>query len=35
MKITVIKKATETRKPQNFCPWIIDDSGAPTTGTTK
>jgi len=27
MKITVIKKAAATRKPQNFCPWIIDDSG--------
>ena len=25
MKITVIKKATNTKKPQNFCPWIIDD----------
>ena len=30
MKITVIKKATATRKPQNFCPWIIDDT-APRT----
>jgi len=30
MKITVVKKATATRKPQNFCPWIIDDS-APRT----
>jgi hypothetical protein len=28
MKITVIKKATSTRKPQNFCPWVLDD-GAP------
>lgn len=26
MKITVIKKATTTRKPSNFCPWMIDDS---------
>ena len=25
MKITVIKKATTTRKPQNFCPWIVED----------
>jgi hypothetical protein len=25
MKITVIKKATTTKKPQNFCPWIMDD----------
>jgi hypothetical protein len=25
MKITVIKKATPTRKPQNFCPWIMDE----------
>jgi hypothetical protein len=30
MKITVVKKATATRKPQNFCPWLIDD-GAPRT----
>ena len=26
MKITVIKKAAETRKPQNFCPWVVDDN---------
>ena len=25
MKITVIQKASTTRKPQNFCPWISDD----------
>jgi hypothetical protein len=25
MKITVITKAATTRKPQNFCPWIMDD----------
>ncbi len=25
MKITVIKKAAPTRKPQNFCPWVVDD----------
>ena len=25
MKITVIKKATTTKKPNNFCPWIMDD----------
>ena len=25
MKITVVKKASTTRKPQNFCPWVIDD----------
>ena len=32
MKITVIKKAASTRKPQNFCPWVVDDSGGgPTT----
>jgi hypothetical protein len=29
MKITVIKKAATTRKPQNFCPWLVDDNGAP------
>lgn len=27
MKITVIKKASTVRKPQNFCPWVSDDSG--------
>ena len=28
MKITVIAKAKDNnRKPQNFCPWYIDDSG--------
>jgi hypothetical protein len=26
MKITVIKKASAERKPQNFCPWMIDDN---------
>ena len=25
MKITVIKKAVPTKKPQNFCPWIEDE----------
>ena len=25
MKINVIKKASTTRKPQNFCPWVQDD----------
>jgi hypothetical protein len=25
MKITVIQKATTTKKPSNFCPWMIDD----------
>jgi hypothetical protein len=30
MKITVIKKAASIRKPQNFCPWVVDDSGKPT-----
>ena len=25
MKITVIKKAATTRKPQNFCPWVVED----------
>jgi len=28
MKI-VIKKAATKAKPQNFCPWFIDDDGAP------
>jgi hypothetical protein len=26
MKITVIKKATTTKKPSNYCPWLIEDS---------
>lgn len=25
MKITVIKKSASIRKPQNFCPWVVDD----------
>jgi hypothetical protein len=25
MKITIVKKATTTRKPSNFCPWMLDD----------
>jgi len=25
MKITVVKKATSTKKPQNFCPWFVDE----------
>jgi hypothetical protein len=27
MKITVIKKAASTRKPQNFCPWVVEEDG--------
>ena len=26
MKIKVVQKASATRKPQNYCPWAIDDS---------
>jgi hypothetical protein len=29
MKITVIKAAS-IRKPQNFCPWVVDEN-APRT----
>jgi hypothetical protein len=29
MKITVINKAKSTKKPQNFCPWFIDDEASP------
>ena len=29
MKIKVVQKAVETKKPSNFCPWFIDDGGAP------
>jgi hypothetical protein len=25
MKITVINKAVTTKKPSNFCPWMMDD----------
>jgi len=25
MKITVIKKATTSRKPQNYCPWVVEN----------
>lgn len=28
MKITVIKKAATERKPQNYCPWVLDEGGA-------
>jgi hypothetical protein len=24
MKITVIKKAASERKPQSFCPWVVE-----------
>jgi hypothetical protein len=34
MKITVIKKAVSERKPQNFCPWVIDEESSPS-GTTQ
>jgi hypothetical protein len=30
MKITVIKKASSTKKPSNYCPWLIDDSPVDT-----
>ncbi len=29
MKI-IVKKAATKAKPQNYCPWFIDDEGAPT-----
>ncbi len=25
MRVTIIKKATTTKKPGNFCPWLLDD----------
>lgn len=25
MKITIVQKATTNRKPQNFCPWAVDE----------
>jgi hypothetical protein len=30
MKITVVNKAIVTKKPSNFCPWIMDDNGPRT-----
>ena len=30
MKITVIKKASATRKPQNFCPWVVEGDSPQT-----
>jgi hypothetical protein len=32
MKITVINSAKTNSKPQNYCPWFIDD-GAPAKAT--
>jgi hypothetical protein len=29
MKITIIKKATKTAKPQGWCPVYVDDSLSP------
>ena len=26
MKITVISKAITTKKPSNYCPWVMDDT---------
>jgi len=26
MKITVIKKASTSKKPQNYCPWISEEA---------
>ena len=28
MKVTIVKKAPETKKPSNFCPWFIDEPPA-------
>lgn len=25
MKITVIQKATNSKKPSNYCPWYVDE----------
>ena len=25
MKITVINKAITSKKPSNYCPWVMDD----------
>lgn len=26
MKITVVKKASTSKKPENYCPWFSEDS---------
>lgn len=26
MKITIISKAITTKKPSNYCPWVMDDT---------
>jgi hypothetical protein len=30
MKITIVKKATKTAKPQGWCPVFVDDSQVPS-----
>ncbi len=30
MKINVVKKGTPQRKPQNYCPWYVEDNGSTT-----
>ena len=25
MKVKILKKATPTKKPANYCPWMVDD----------
>jgi hypothetical protein len=32
MKITVINKAKSVKKPQNFCPWYIDEGSPAKSG---
>jgi hypothetical protein len=29
MKVTIIKAATSKKKPQNYCPWLVEDPPAP------
>ena len=29
MRVTVVQKAVEAKKPSNFCPWFIEDPPAP------
>ena len=31
MKIKVVKKGTVTAKPNNYCPFLIDDSSTSTS----
>lgn len=29
MKVIVVKKAADAKKPSNYCPWFIEDGASP------